>query len=110
MPGRSCLTALAMPVISPPPPTGTTTVSTSGRSSISSSPIVPLPAMTSSFSTGWMKRPSTPSKRWLSMTPHHSSNDIGTARPPSRSIAASFACGAVSGTAMVAGTPSSRAA
>ena len=44
------------------------------------------------------------------MTPHQSSNDIGTARPPSRSIAASFACGAVSGTAIVAGTPSSRAA
>ena len=85
-------------------------MSTSGRSSISSSPIVPLPAITPSSSTGWTKSPSTPSSRWLSITPHHSSNDIGTTRPPSRSMAESFACGAVSGTAIVAGTPSSRAA
>jgi hypothetical protein len=104
------LTALAMPVMSPPPPTGTTTVSTSERSSISSSPMVPFPAITPSSSTAWMNRPSCPSKRCVSITSHQSSNGIGTTCPPRRAIAESFACGAVSGTAIVAGTPSSRAA
>ena len=42
----AALTALAIPVTSPPPPYGTTTVSTSGRSSRISRPIVPFPAIT----------------------------------------------------------------
>ena len=44
--GSSAASALAIPVESPPPPHGTSTVSASGRSSASSSPIVPLPAIT----------------------------------------------------------------
>ena len=53
--------ALAMPVKRPPPPHGTSTASTSGRSSASSSPIVPLPAITRSSWTGCTKSPSTSS-------------------------------------------------
>ena len=58
--GRSAFTALAMPVVSPPPPHGTITVSKSARSSQSSRPIVPLPAITASSSTGCTNKPSTP--------------------------------------------------
>ncbi len=58
--GRSAFTALAIPVKSPPPPQGTMIVSTSGKSSRISRPIVPFPAMTGSSSTGWTKKPSTP--------------------------------------------------
>ena len=47
-----------MPVASPPPPTGITTVSRSGRSSRISSPIVPLPAITASSATGCTNIPS----------------------------------------------------
>ena len=61
VPGRSALTALAIPVVSPPPPYGITTASGSGRSSSISSPIVPLPAITRSSATGWTNSPSTPS-------------------------------------------------
>ena len=42
--GSIALHATAMAVTRPPPPIGTTTVPTSGRSAISSSPIVPWPA------------------------------------------------------------------
>ncbi len=48
--GTRPVTAVATPAISPPPPTGTTTVSTSGHSSTISSPIVPWPAITASSS------------------------------------------------------------
>ncbi len=43
--GRSALTAVATPLISPPPPIGTTSTSTSGTSAMISRPIVPWPAM-----------------------------------------------------------------
>ena len=42
--GRSALMAVAIPLASPPPPMGTRTAATSGRSSISSRPMVPWPA------------------------------------------------------------------
>ena len=44
------------------------------------------------------------------MTSHHRSYGTLTTVPPSRAIASSFVCGAFSGTMIVAGTPSSRAA
>ena len=50
--GESAFMAIAMPLISPPPPIGTITVSTTGRSSSSSSPIVPAPAITSGCEYG----------------------------------------------------------
>ena len=52
--GWSIFTAAATPEASPPPPIGTTMVSTSGRSSMISSPMVPCPAMTIGSSNGWM--------------------------------------------------------
>ena len=50
--GLYALTATAMPEISPPPETGTSTVSSSGQSPISSRPMVPWPAMTWASSKG----------------------------------------------------------
>ena len=52
--GADCRTAAATPAISPPPPTGTTTVWTSGTSASTSRPTVPCPAMTSGWSNGGM--------------------------------------------------------
>ena len=50
--GEIALAAAAMPHESPPPPHGTRIVSTSGRSSRISSPIVPLPAITAGIVEG----------------------------------------------------------
>jgi len=54
--GLAARIAAAMPQLSPPPPNGTSTASTSGASSRTSSPMVPLPAMTPTSETGWMNR------------------------------------------------------
>jgi len=94
VPGRSALTALAMPVVSPPPPYGITIASGSGRSSRISRPIVPLPAITAGSWTGCTNSPSSPSRWLVTMTSHQASYGIFSTRPPSRSIAASFASGA----------------
>ena len=51
----SSLIAVGDPEMRPPPPTGTTTTSRSGTCSISSSPMVPWPAMTGGSSKGWTK-------------------------------------------------------
>ena len=45
--------ATAIPEMSPPPPTGTISVVVSGRSSTTSSPTVPWPAIVSGWSNGW---------------------------------------------------------
>ena len=52
--GLKDLYALAIPLINPPPPIGTTTIS-SPSSSIISRAIVPCPAITSVSAKGWMK-------------------------------------------------------
>ncbi len=49
-PGARAFTAVAIPAISPPPPMGTRTLVTSGRSSAISRPQVPWPATISSSS------------------------------------------------------------
>ena len=54
-PGSARLTAMAMPLASPPPPTGTITRCSSGMSSTSSRPSVACPAMIAGSSNGWMK-------------------------------------------------------
>ncbi len=51
-PGSRVLAATAMPAASPPPPTGTTMVRTSGHCSAISRPTVPWPAITSGWSNG----------------------------------------------------------
>ena len=53
--GRTALTAAATPAINPPPPVGTRIVPTSGSCSRISSPTVPCPATTSSWSNGWTR-------------------------------------------------------
>ena len=52
MSGRSARAAVAMPLISPPPPIATTSVSIDGCCSSISSPIVPWPAITARSSYG----------------------------------------------------------
>ena len=53
--GPRDLSAIATPLTSPPPPTGTTTRARSGTWSSSSSPSPPWPAITSGSSNGWTK-------------------------------------------------------
>ena len=55
---------------------------------------MPLPAITASSSTGWMKTPSRPGKRESWIACHQSANGTGITVPPSRSIAAIFVFGA----------------
>ena len=50
--GSVSLIAVATPALNPPPPTGTSTVSTFGRSAAISSPTVPWPAMIRGWSYG----------------------------------------------------------
>ncbi len=50
--GRADLSAIATPLINPPPPTGTITRASSGTCASSSSPIPPWPAITSGSSNG----------------------------------------------------------
>jgi hypothetical protein len=59
--GFSAFTALATPVMSPPPPMPVITAAASGASSRISSPIVAWPAMKLWSSKGWTNVPSAPS-------------------------------------------------
>ncbi len=109
--GHLARIAAAMPEISPPPLTGTTTRSTSGRSSAISSPIVPWPAITCRSSNGGTTRypcsaasSAVAASRALSDGAHHTSS------APLRAIASVFVRGAVCGTTTTACTPSSAAA
>src|SRR6476661_948314 len=52
--GFNCFSAMDTPEISPPPPIGTTATSICGKSSYTSSPSVPWPAMSCRSSKGWM--------------------------------------------------------
>lgn len=110
-PGHLARIAVAIPEISPPPLTGTTTRSTSGRSSAISSPIVPCPAITWRSSNGGTTTypcsaasPAVTASRAVSDGAHRTSS------APLRSIASVFVRGAVSGTTTTACTPSSAAA
>ena len=66
-------TAAAMPDSRPPPPSGATIASTSGRSSRISRPAVPLPAMNRSSSNGCTKWPGMRSEPCDSTVRQHSS-------------------------------------
>ena len=69
--------------------------------------------MTAWSRTGWTKKPSMSSAASFgepdSTAAHQSSHGTRTIRPPMRSTAASFDWDALSGTTIVAGTPSCRA-
>ena len=71
--------------------------------------MVPLPAITAGWLTGWTKNPSSRGCPWLRSTDHHSANGTGTDVPPSRAMASSLAAGAVSGTITRQGIPRRRA-
>ncbi len=55
IPGFSILAAIAMPLINPPPPMGTSILSTLSSSLSTSSATVPCPSITSISSKGWTK-------------------------------------------------------
>ena len=96
--GRSAASALAIPVVSPPPPHGMRTASISSRSSASSSPMVPLPAMTALVAHGVdeVAVDAVAVARPASIASHQRSHGTrDRSRPPSRSTAASFVCGRV---------------
>ena len=78
--GHSALIAVPIPDASPPPLTGTSTLSTSGRSSAISRPIVPCPAMMSGWSNGGTSTPpvcSTTSAATCSRWPGRAEHDLG---------------------------------
>ncbi len=109
--GRKALTATAMPATRPPPPVQTTTVRTSGHCSSTSRPIVPCPAMTCSWSKGWMSTAPVCAANTRAATSASS-----TVMPCSRTwapyalVAATLGSGAASGMKTVAVAPSSWAA
>jgi hypothetical protein len=109
--GSSALIAAAMPEISPPPESGTSTQAASGASSAISRPIVPCPAMTSGWSKGGIGvRPSSASSR--STSAWASSWECPTMRisPPAASTARSLLPGTSEDMQITARTPSARAA
>ena len=103
-------TAVAMPLLNPPPPNGTSTASTSGRSSTISRPIVPLPAIDRGVRHRMDEHPIEARIRVLDeRLPPSLVRHAYHASPPSRSMASSFVRGALSGTTTLHGTPSRRA-
>lgn len=109
--GTSSLIAAATPALNSPPPTGTRTVPTSGRSSTISSPTVPCPAMiVRSSAGGTITTPSARESsgarpmRWCVVVPAR------TTRAPSRSTPVRLAAVTVVGMTAVADTPKSCAA
>ena len=99
-----------MPVVRPPPPHGTSTVSNPSSCSASSRPITPFPAITRSSSTGWTKSPSRPGyvTRFHRLPPRVERHRNAPGRRAARSRRASPR-DAWSGATTAAGTPSCRA-
>ena len=90
--GRSDFSAIAIPLIRPPPPTGTITRARSGTCASNSTPMPPCPAITSGSSNGWTKaRP--PSCARSRAVANASSTVPGVNRTvaPSASAASTFA-------------------
>ena len=93
----SAFIAKAMPEIIPPPPNGTTNTSTSGYCAAISNPITPLPIITSSSATGWIKNPSTPADLFIIIF-HQSENETDVTLAPRFMRESTFDFDAVSGT------------
>ena len=105
------LTAVAMPLIIPPPPTGTSTVSTSGRSSRISNPIVPWPAMIFSSSYGGtMAYPHFAASSCALSIRSSLPGPTNTISAPSAAVASRFIAGALLGITITAFTPNALAA
>jgi hypothetical protein len=105
------LIATPMPATSPPPPVQTTTVRASGHCSAISSPAVPCPATTSTWSKGWIS-----TAPFSSAKTSADSSASSTVLPACRTsapyplVAATFGIGAASGMNTVERVPSSWAA
>src|SRR5262249_15767918 len=78
------------PDTSPPPPKGTNTAATSGRSSAISNPIVPFPAITVRSATGCTNVPAMPFRPWSASVCHHSSYGTYSISPPRPATASLF--------------------
>ena len=114
--GRPCsrhisLIAVAEPATRPPPPSGISTVSTSGACSMISSPQVPCPATMSSWSKGWISTaPVSAENRSASSSDWSRYAPWKTTSAPYPRVAFSLGIGAPSGMNTVALIPSSWAA
>jgi len=104
--GFVSLIAAATPLSSPPPPTGTTTVPTSGTCSRISSAHVPCPAMTIGWSNGGTIV--NPRAATSASARFRRSTDVVPSRitsPPNRLTPATLMAGAVVGITITAGAP-----
>ena len=92
--GLAALTARATPAARPPPESGTRTAARSGRSSISSRPAVPWPAMTCGSSKGGISaRPSVSARRRESAAASSWERPVMRTSAPRARIAATLASG-----------------
>mmetsp|Transcript_6678 Transcript_6678/g.16148 ORF Transcript_6678/g.16148 Transcript_6678/m.16148 type:complete len:361 (-) Transcript_6678:144-1226(-) len=110
--GRSRFSTAAMPAISPPPPTGTNTASTSSHCRKISNPTVPCPAITAGWSNGGTNTfPVASATRSASFFAASKLSPCSTTRTPRRRPTASTLIrGVASGMTMVASTPRRSAA
>ncbi len=98
--------AIAIPASSPPPPVGTSTVLASGACSMISSPHVPCPATTSTWSKGWMSTaPVSSAKRPAATSASSRYWPAKTTSAPYPRVAFSLGIGAPSGMKTVALMP-----
>ena len=107
MSGLIALAAVAMPLISPPPPIGTTSTSRSGTAASISSATVPAPEITAGSSNGWTKTsPCSPSSclAWAWASSNRSPWRMTVAPWPS--VWVTFIVGVLTGITIVTGMPS----
>ena len=109
--GRSARKATAIPEMSPPPPTHTTTVVASGTCAAISRPTVPCPAMMSGWSNGWTKtRPCSAAYAVASVSASSKVPPTRRTSAPYPIVASTFGSGASTGMKTVASTSCSAAA
>ena len=104
--GRSSRDA-TMPAARPPPPTGTSTVRTSGTCSAISRPAVPWPATMSTWSNGWTSTaPDSCAYAWAATSESSSVAPEGITRAPYALVAETLGSAASSGMKTTASMPS----
>ena len=105
------MTASATPAASPPPESGTSTAAMSGRSSITSSPTVPCPAMTRASSKGDISTsPCSPASRRLSASALSCDRPTMRTSAPSARMPSTLVCGTSADMQTTARRPRARAA